>query len=93
MAGHVARLRRAAKQHRDVLDDHERAGVLDQAAPQQGDTANIDADISVLARQPWPRWRIQATIGTVIVTAMPSSINAGASACNSDQLVPSGPMA
>jgi hypothetical protein len=36
---------------------------------------------------------IQATIGTVMVTAIPSSISAGASVCSSAQLVPTAAMA
>ena len=34
----------------------------------------IEAAISMLGRQPWPRKRIQATIGSVIVNAISISI-------------------
>ena len=50
--------------------------------------STIESDISPFARQPWPRKRIQATIGTIIVTAMRPNIAAGASVCRSLQLVP-----
>ena len=46
-------------------------------APKAG--GNIDADISADARGRCPRWRIQATIGAVMMTAIPSSISAGTS--------------
>src|SRR4051794_22853005 len=49
---------------------------------------NIDADISALARRPWPRYIIHATIGTVIVVAMPRNMSAGASSLSADQLEP-----
>ena len=53
----------------------------------------MESDISPFARQPWPRNRIQPTIGTIIVTAMAPNIAAGASDCSSSQLVPIAVMA
>ena len=53
----------------------------------------MESDISPFACQPWPRKRIQATIGTIIVTAMAPNIAAGASDCSSSQLVPMAVMA
>lgn len=59
-----------------------RAGVLVGAV-------HPDAAISQHGRRPCPRTRIQAIIGTVMTTAMPSSTTAGASTWSSDVLAAS----
>jgi hypothetical protein len=49
---------------------------------------NIDAVISHTGAHRWPRYRIQAAIGTLIVKAMPSSISSGASVRQADASMP-----
>ena len=80
------------RQHRDVFDDQRVPTSLIRPTPCRAMTASvgtiIDALISFVGRQPWPRRRIQAAIGTVIVAAIRSNIAAGASSCRSAQLEP-----
>jgi hypothetical protein len=70
-------------QHRDVLNGELGVGVFDKAGQSRTTAATLGANIAAAlfdaGLQPWPRWRIQATIGTVLETAMPSSKSSGAS--------------
>jgi hypothetical protein len=87
----------AAQQHRD---EHRRSmiacsrpmAVAKSAAPAaimpmtRKVGRNMLAAISLQGRQPWPMRRIQATMGTVMITAIASSATAGASAWSCDEL-------